>query len=206
MIELSTQPGRNIITICNYSLYQDAPDNSEPVIEPSIEPTSNHKYRDIINTVVNNNKPTIANFSENQAPESQPSRYAFEGQIIRLNQKDLDAWKATYHAIPDLIAELHTLDAFYAGLPEGERKNWFHRARQALNKKHQNRLQAGSGSGGVPASGPPPGGIDYAEAMRRQQEQDRLDDAERLRVLSQDSGAGQDDEPNLLSLAKRAFA
>jgi len=66
------------------------------------------------------------------------SEYGFVGQVIRLTNKDLDLWKQTYHAIPDIIAELSTLDSYYSSeLSEEERRRWFIRCSAALDKKHQ---------------------------------------------------------------------
>ncbi len=67
--------------------------------------------------------------------------YAFAGQVIRLNQSDLDRWKATYAAIPDLAAELTGIDAWLAGQPESKRSRWFHSVPSMLSKKHQERLE-----------------------------------------------------------------
>lgn len=66
------------------------------------------------------------------------SRFAFAGRIVRLTSRDLEAWRKTYHAIPDLLAELRTLDGYYdAELHGEERKRWFIRCAAALDKKHQ---------------------------------------------------------------------
>lgn len=66
------------------------------------------------------------------------SDYGFSGQVIRLTHRDLRAWRETYHAIPDIMAELRTLDAYYtAELSDEEKKRWFIRCSSALGKKHQ---------------------------------------------------------------------
>ena len=83
--------------------------------------------------------------------------YAFEGAVIRLNQQDFDKWVGTFSAIPDLNAELTSLDAWLSGQPPDQRKRWFHVAAGALAKKHQSKLedrkraeQTGRSSGYVP--------------------------------------------------------
>ncbi len=76
------------------------------------------------------------------------ARYAFKGEVIRLNTEDLETWRKRYHAIPDLEAELAGLDSWYAGVDPKKGKSWFHRAQGSLNKKHQERLAAGQGPGG----------------------------------------------------------
>ena len=94
---------------------------------------------------------------DTQVPPNDPSndplnddaaRYAFEGQVIRLNGKDLETWRQRYHGIPDLEAELAGLDSWYAGTDTKKGKGWFHRAQRSLNEKHQERLAARQGSGG----------------------------------------------------------
>ncbi len=64
-------------------------------------------------------------------------KYAFEGKIIKLNQADYETWKAVYSAIPDLKAELSSIDIHYQR-KGGE--NWFQRTSFSLNKKHQEIL------------------------------------------------------------------
>lgn len=73
---------------------------------------------------------------------------AFEGRLIRLNSRDLEAWQKTYHSIPDLQAELRTLDAYYdAELTGKERTRWFVRCSSALDKKHQAAVAAAAKNG-----------------------------------------------------------
>ena len=76
------------------------------------------------------------------APEADASRavkksYAFQGAVIRLTGKDLDQWAQTYHAIPDLRAELTSLDAWLTGQPPDKRNRLFHTVSGCLNRKHQ---------------------------------------------------------------------
>ncbi|ALJ15346.1 DUF1376 domain-containing protein [Sphingopyxis macrogoltabida] len=75
-------------------------------------------------------------FADGQAELDQPdSRYAFEGEVIRLNKRDFDKWQQRYHAILDLNAYLGTLDDWIADKPE-KHSGWFHVIGGALNKKH----------------------------------------------------------------------
>lgn len=75
---------------------------------------------------------------------AEPKRYEFEGRTIRLNRRDFDQWSASYHAIPDLRAELQSLDDWLQGetVPEAKRKNWFQTVSALLGKKHAERLPA----------------------------------------------------------------
>lgn len=60
-------------------------------------------------------------------------KYAFEGQVIRLNEKDFDNWKALFSNI-DLAAELTRLDLEFT---HDKPKNWFSTASAKLN--YQNK-------------------------------------------------------------------
>ncbi|MBL4565664.1 hypothetical protein [Citrobacter koseri] len=64
------------------------------------------------------------------------SRYAFEGQIVRLNHKDYQAWKNLYPLI-DLNYELQKLDIEFT---HEKPKNWFITASQKLS--YQNKQAA----------------------------------------------------------------
>ncbi|EMB0753460.1 helix-turn-helix domain-containing protein [Providencia rettgeri] len=66
------------------------------------------------------------------------SRYAFEGEVIRLNQRDFTEWQNLYSNI-DLEHELRRLDIeFRADKP----KNWFITASQKLNYQNKNTKPA----------------------------------------------------------------
>ncbi|MBD1229237.1 hypothetical protein [Xenorhabdus griffiniae] len=89
-----------------------------------------------INTQAEN--PACVEENQNRPASVHPmsSKYAFEGQIIRLNHKDYSAWKNLYPNI-DLLHELQRLDLeFQAEKP----KKWFITTSQKLN--YQNNQQA----------------------------------------------------------------
>lgn len=67
------------------------------------------------------------------------SRYAFEGQIVRLNHKDYQAWLSLYPLI-DLNYELQKLDIEFT---HEKPKNWFITASQKLS--YQNKQAAARG-------------------------------------------------------------
>src|SRR5262249_2503078 len=71
--------------------------------------------------------------------------YAFVGKVIRLTTVDHETWRKRYHAIPDLDAELQSLDDFYARNNVG--KEWFHRCSTALGKKHQAAVEKATTTG-----------------------------------------------------------
>ena len=67
-------------------------------------------------------------------------RYVFEGKIIKLAKKDFEDWRETFHGIPDLKAELVSIDAWLQRQPVAKRQNWFNWVQSMLNTKHQERL------------------------------------------------------------------
>lgn len=69
--------------------------------------------------------------------------YAFLGKVIKLKPDDLDRWRKQYSAIPDIQAELASLDDFYASdqCSPAERKNWFIRCSKALDNRHQEAVR-----------------------------------------------------------------
>lgn len=72
-----------------------------------------------------------------------PARYAFGGAIIRLSQADFDLWKSSFHAIPDLAADLATIDAKL--VDEGFEGKWFGRVSGWLRTRHEEFLKRRNG-------------------------------------------------------------
>lgn len=67
------------------------------------------------------------------------SEYAFEGRHVRLTQRDYDAWAKAYTTIPDLKAELETIDAKFSDNPPANGK-CFGAASAWLRSKHERLL------------------------------------------------------------------
>lgn len=84
-----------------------------------------------------NTQAADATCSEDGNVHQMASRYAFEGNVIRLNQKDFDSWKALFKNI-DLAAELTRLDLEFT---HEKPKNWFSTASAKLN--YQNKHSPG---------------------------------------------------------------
>lgn len=133
----SAGQGQSILTICNYAKYQDRDglerDNDEPE-----GGTSAGQQRD---------KEEEGKEVKKEEKKGGGASYAFFGRTIRLNDRDLAGWKRVYSAIPDLEAELNTIDAWWQGQDDPAPKNWFYRTSQMLNRKHQERLAAGNDDG-----------------------------------------------------------
>ena len=110
---------------CIGAISMAAPAHTEPLIEPL------NSSRGASRTGGIENKGAIKN-------------YAWQGQIIRLSQAQLDKWRASYPYIPDLEAVLQKADDYYAENPPPEGK-WFFRVSRWLeeeNAKHAERRKA----------------------------------------------------------------
>jgi uncharacterized protein YdaU (DUF1376 family) len=70
---------------------------------------------------------------EDSADALTPTKlYAFEDGVIRLNQRDFEAWRGAFSYL-DLAAELLSLSKW----AESEGKNWFHAVKGALAKRNR---------------------------------------------------------------------
>lgn len=93
---------------------------------------------DSLNLIPYNTQPADAACSEGEAKEAtvhqMASRYAFEGNVVRLSHKDFDSWKALFQNI-DLVAELTRLDLEFT---HEKPKSWFNTASAKLNYQNKN--------------------------------------------------------------------
>ena len=71
------------------------------------------------------------------APETE---FAFVGHIVRLTWRDFERWKESYHAVPDIIAELRAADAYYAENPPKDGK-WFYPVSSWLKRVHDRVME-----------------------------------------------------------------
>lgn len=67
------------------------------------------------------------------------TEYAFVGDMIRLKTSDLLRWRMSFHAIPDIEAELTAADAYYRDNPP-EGGKWFFPVSNWLKRAHQDAL------------------------------------------------------------------
>jgi uncharacterized protein YdaU (DUF1376 family) len=75
--------------------------------------------------------------------------YAFEGDVIRLQQGHFDLWQKSFWSIPDLAAELAAIDAKAVSWPEHERRRWFGKVSGWLRSKHANLVADGAVRPGI---------------------------------------------------------
>lgn len=107
------------LTICNYRKYQDSGDGLGSDMGTA------------------GGQPGDTQEEGKEGKEEKNTHYAFFGRVIHLTENDLARWRARYSNIPDIDAELGSLDDWLFGQDEKARKNWFHITSGALNKKHQ---------------------------------------------------------------------
>lgn len=85
---------------------------------------------------------TVEKTTAGDAPDGASTAYAFSGNVIRLKEADLSKWRHAYHAIPDIEAELFSLDAWFQGDGAPKAGKWFFTTAGALNRKHQEMMEA----------------------------------------------------------------
>lgn len=84
-----------------------------------------------------------------EAPPEHPaeiSRYAFEGNIVKLNPEDFQRWADLYSSI-DLVYELQKLDIEFS---HDKPKNWFITASQKISYQNKQAVNRGIKPGSVP--------------------------------------------------------
>ena len=86
-----------------------------------------------------NHKPITNNQEKKSRVVGADAPYAFDGKVIRLTHADFAKWNKTYHAIPDLRAELEVADAYYADKPP---KKWYYSVSNWLKREHAKLVKA----------------------------------------------------------------
>lgn len=141
------------VTIVNYGVYQDCETETTRTVTSEItneqqtinthsnkpitttKESKNQEYNNIYNT------PLTPQEGKNEAHEeiSEKEKYAFEGEIVKLNENDFNRWKDAYPNV-ELKAFLTSYDNWIKGQPEEVKKEWFPRCSGYLAKKNQEVL------------------------------------------------------------------
>ena len=114
---------------------------SLPEVSPKLGTQKDNKNNDLACARVNNIPDetrldeTRRDYISADAPNKQ---YAFEGKIIKLKQKDFDAWKLAYPDL-NLRAELLQRDVWLQAQPPEEQKKWFLSTSQFFIKQNERR-------------------------------------------------------------------
>jgi hypothetical protein len=131
--------GTSYVEICNWLNHQKIDRPSPSKIPPSDEQSRTiAKPRETSSEDLDQGSRIKEGIKDQvTAPSALPSsKYAFEGQTIRLTHKHFDKWREVYVGVPDLRAELTSLDDWITGEPAKSRKRWFHVVSGALKKRH----------------------------------------------------------------------
>ena len=106
----------------------------EPNHQDSTEPSRR------TNTTTSLLKENYPGRNRDSNPTAAKPKYAYEGRVIRLNQRDYDQWERSFRYI-HLDGQLASLDAWLdRQAPPDKRKNWFHVVAGALAKKNQEAM------------------------------------------------------------------
>lgn len=132
--DAKTQPIENIEALEQHhanTVQEPEQNNSNPADSLNLIPDS-------LNLIPYNTQPAEADCAGEEIQEAtvhqMASRYAFEGNVVRLNHKDFDSWKALFSNI-DLVSELTRLDLEFT---HQKPKNWFSTASAKLNYQNKN--------------------------------------------------------------------
>ena len=130
----SAGQGQSILTVCNYDKYQ-SPLKDERDNDEQKNGTTAGQQRD------KEEEGNKGRKEEKVMPENSGS-YAFFGQTIKLTPRHLNEWRRLFHSIPDIEAELSTIDDWWQSQSKDRRENWFLATKGMLNKRHQENLSA----------------------------------------------------------------
>jgi hypothetical protein len=91
------------------------------------------------------NKENNSNKENDYIPEKDlfgESKYAYEGEVIKLSKKDFDQYEETFYAIPDLRAQLFSEDLYLANDEKGikTQPRWFMYLGNRLKQVHTQML------------------------------------------------------------------
>lgn len=93
-----------------------------------------------LNNNIYNNTPLTP--QEGEGEEKVPAKvYAFEGEFVKLNEKDFNRWKKSFPNV-ELEGFLTSYDAWLKTQPEKVQKDWFMRCSGYLAKKNQENAKS----------------------------------------------------------------
>jgi DNA-binding transcriptional MocR family regulator len=120
--------GQSVITICNYEKYQSPKDAQRDSTVPESGTTAGQQ-RD-------------KEEEGNKGRKKKEEGYAFDGATIRLSHPDFERWQRAYSAIPDLFAELQSLDDWISHEPAEAQAKWFFCVSGALKNRNAEFVRA----------------------------------------------------------------
>lgn len=126
-----------------------SPKNGGGYETPTVDGTGRRRDVDGDGTVTGRYLSSTSPQSTDDARERPPGSYAFVGSAIRLKASDMAAWRKSFHAIPDLDAELRAIDAKLVDQPPADGR-WFGMVSGWLRTKHEKLLAKAKTSNGPP--------------------------------------------------------
>ena len=136
---------QTVISICNYSQYQDGLElrgtvngtDTGTVSGTASETQSGTES----GTIYKETKELKEDKEKKVAREDAPAKvdYRFEGKVIKLSKDDYDKWKQMFTGIPDFDLELWYADTYYAQHPP-KGGNWFFQVARWMKKEHQKHV------------------------------------------------------------------
>lgn len=128
-VRTRAERGYTRIYVINYDTYQ-TPTNNGGTQPETQTGTRAERGRNAGGT----NKKEVNTLNKNNAP----SRYRFEGKVVRITQDDFERWQQAYPNI-NLQAECQAYDDWVQAQPEATRKDWFHRLSGTLRKRNDEK-------------------------------------------------------------------
>jgi len=117
--------------VVNFSEHQRINRKTDSKIKPLIDLTEDAvSYHDAF---IEDSPPERKGKEQGKEENNAPSRYRFEGKVVRLTHEDFSRWE---HSFPnlDIQAECQSYDDWAQSQPEAERNGWFHRLSGVLRK------------------------------------------------------------------------
>ena len=99
--------------------------------------SSNQKNQKNQNNQIFQNQQTETETEIKEINKEKPvvlDKYRFEGQVIKLNERDFNKWKEEYPDVP-LLTKLFDIDNWLSKNTDG--KDWFFRVKQMLKKEQE---------------------------------------------------------------------
>lgn len=136
MITTDNRTGQLVVTICNYNKYQDVPDSKQDSNRTANE-TATGQQQDKEEELKKIRSKKIVTVQPPAAvpvlDKKHPDYVSYNNTIIRLSNKDFDAWKAEFGLGEDaMLKYLDNRNHWLSKMPLHIQKRWWHSTRKDL--------------------------------------------------------------------------